>query len=135
MLTQDLSLQQNLCYQSIKDGLQIGVKCPGLVTNLSQDCKGMRALKIVCFYFSVKEEQKPVQTSPHSGFQKRLGRTVAWRYNDLLTENTGKNNILQSGCIIMLSKNMSLEWLEKCKGSTRMNCKLPLEANVQIIFI
>ncbi|XP_058705257.1 chondrolectin isoform X6 [Poecile atricapillus] len=39
---------------------------------------------------TVKEEQKPVQTSPHYGFQRRLGRTVAWRYNDLLTENRAK---------------------------------------------
>lgn len=42
------------------------------------------------FYFSVKEEQKPVQTSPHYGFQRRLERIVAWRYNDLLTENKAK---------------------------------------------
>ncbi|XP_074392276.1 chondrolectin isoform X6 [Zonotrichia albicollis] len=39
---------------------------------------------------TVKEEQKPVQTNPHYGFQRHPGRTVAWRYNDLLTENEAK---------------------------------------------
>ncbi|XP_032304429.1 chondrolectin isoform X3 [Coturnix japonica] len=39
---------------------------------------------------TVKEEQKQVRTSPHCGFQRPLGRTVAWRYNDLLTENKAK---------------------------------------------
>uniref|UniRef100_A0A8C3IZF3 Chondrolectin n=1 Tax=Chrysemys picta bellii TaxID=8478 RepID=A0A8C3IZF3_CHRPI len=45
---------------------------------------------------TVKEEQKPAQTSPHYGFQRTPGRTVPWRYNNLMTEN----------------KHISLEWLE-----------------------
>nr|XP_032641912.1 chondrolectin isoform X2 [Chelonoidis abingdonii] len=39
---------------------------------------------------TVKEEQKPAQTSPHYGFQRTPGRTVPWRYNNLMTENKAK---------------------------------------------
>lgn len=81
----------NLCCESSKDGLRIGEEVP------SSDHKPESGLprhacteKSLYFYFSVKEEQKPVQTSPRYGFQRRLGRTVAWRYNDLLTENKAK---------------------------------------------
>uniref|UniRef100_A0A7M4F3N3 Chondrolectin n=1 Tax=Crocodylus porosus TaxID=8502 RepID=A0A7M4F3N3_CROPO len=83
---------------------------------------------------TVKEEQKPVQTSPHYGFQRTPGRTVAWRYKDLMTENEAKTNILQSSSIAVSSQNISLEWLEMQRIS-KMNCKLPLEATLQIIFI
>lgn len=62
-----------------------------MITNLIQGLyKYTRTENSLYFYFSVKEEQKQVQTSPHYGFQRRLGRTVAWRYNDLLTESKAK---------------------------------------------
>lgn len=81
----------NLCDESNKDVLQIG---DGIPRSDHKPESGLQ--KHACtenslyFSFSVKEEQKPVQTSPHYGFQRRLGRTVAWRYNDLLIEKKAK---------------------------------------------
>lgn len=81
----------NLCYESNKGGLQIGEEIPRSDHKTESGLQRHTCTEnILYFYFSVKEEQKPVQTSPHYGFQRRLGRTVAWRYNDLLTENKAK---------------------------------------------
>lgn len=40
----------NQCYETNKDGLQIGDEIPGLITNLNQDCKGTHALKTVYIF-------------------------------------------------------------------------------------
>uniref|UniRef100_A0A8D0EEE5 Chondrolectin n=1 Tax=Salvator merianae TaxID=96440 RepID=A0A8D0EEE5_SALMN len=82
---------------------------------------------------TVKEGQKPARTSLHYGFLRTQGKTIAWRYRNIV-EKKAEITLLHSGSIIMSCQivawnGLELEWISK------MNWKLPIEAIVQIIFI